>query len=118
MNPISKQFEVLATRYKRDQFFRAEIKLTLWYAGGVLLLLTLFSYGTLQLFSRTFPGFRFQEVRDDHGEVLLEEFFEGEITDHLQLSLIRTDLVLSLIAIVLCYHLAKKTIAPDRKSVV
>ncbi len=116
MNPISKQFAALATRWKRDQFFRAEITLTLWYSLGVILLLVLFSVGTLQLFTRSIPV---REVEDEHErgervESIADELFEGEIVEHLQEILVQVDIFLSILVVILCYFLARRTIAPLR----
>jgi|GEM_PF-3404525 two-component system sensor histidine kinase CiaH len=114
MNPISKQFAALATRWKRDQFFRAEITLTLWYSLGVIVLLVLFSVGTLQLFSRSIPEIEHVQESQEHREAFTEELFEGEIVEHLQEILVRIDIFLSILVVVLCYFLARRTIAPLR----
>ena len=116
MNPISKQFAVLVTRWKRDQFFRAEITLTLWYSLGVILLLVLFSVGTLQLFTHSIPV---REVEDGHErtervESITDEIFEREIVEHLQEILVQVDIFLSILVVILCYFLARRTIAPLR----
>lgn len=116
MNPISKQFAVLATRWRRDQFFRAEITLTLWYSLGVILLLVLFSVGTLQLFTRSIPVREVEEghERTERVESITDELFEGEIVEHLQEILVQVDIFLSILVVILCYFLARRTIAPLR----
>lgn len=116
MNNILKQFAGLATKWKNDLFFRAEVKLAFWYSVGVLFLLAIMSLSIFTVFNNNFPS------REEWGEMveehdgLLEERFEETVNEHLLNTIIQIDLIFSFLLVIASVFVSKKTIRPLREA--
>ena len=115
MNNISRQFEVLVTKWKNDLFFRAEIKLAFWYSIGVLFFLSVLSFGIFFLFDSGFSAERDFEGREENDNYV-EERFEEEANEHLLDVIIKVDIIFAVILVFLSFIIARKTIKPLREA--
>ncbi len=112
MEPLSKQFEALATSWKRDLLFRARIKLTFIYTMVAAFLLAVFSYILYgQLLSRL------QDSIDDKVvNPIARELFFQRAADAIQSQILIADSIVLLFILVFGYVLTKLTLRPIRET--
>jgi signal transduction histidine kinase len=116
MKNIFKQSEESVTGLARNSFKKAVIRLTVYYAGGILIVLALFSLLIYGLFARnvTIEDLR-PEIEDIESLVDDDEYYEDNLTqirENLASILIFSDSFIFLVSIFLAYALAKKTLRP------
>ncbi len=117
MRNIFKQSEESVTGSAKNNFRKAVIRLTGYYAAGMLVVLTTFSLLIYGLFARNVTV---EDLRPDHEggievEILNDDYYESNLTqirENLASILIFSDTVIFLTALFLSYALAKKTLRP------
>ncbi len=105
----SRLFEGLVIDWKSNEFFRARIKLTIFYAIIIAALIVLFS-GTL--------WFEINEIHDNfHQEKIIEsnELFLDEFTDEFADKILLIDIFVFILTTFLSYFLAGKNLQPIAK---
>lgn len=113
MNTILKQFVEWGTSLRKSEFERATLRLTLYYALGVGVILLVSSGAIFFLVSSAFPTPEIQnETQDREVEIPHEEFSLLEFREHLIDTLVLVDISVLVIVTILAYFFARKTLRP------
>ncbi len=109
MKNILKQLEELAINFKNNYFFNTKIKLSIYYAFIMLIVLTIFSI--------VIYGISIKNLSDsfDDQSKMNDPKIKNEINafqDRLQITIISTDLFVFILTLILSYYLSSKTLKP------
>lgn len=97
---------------RNNIFRRARLKLTVFYAGSIMLILAIFSIGVYVLFEGDVAGDFESTGQDTQYEEQLQQQFASDARQRLLLTLAIVDLGTSVLAISLGWFLSDKTLAP------
>ncbi|HRH25861.1 MAG TPA: ATP-binding protein [Candidatus Paceibacterota bacterium] len=112
MKHILKQSEVSVTNSKQSEFRAAVFRLTAFYSAGVFFILVVFSVLVYGLFVKNVN----EDVREDRENGMEETEFHEEAAENLFNILLFSDLVLSILTVIVSYTLSKKTLEPLEKA--
>jgi len=117
MKNISKRFEELAINFRNNYFLKARLKLSAYYAGGMLVVLIVFSLLVYSLFVKHISdNFEHEEIgeEEEEEEELMEMQAVEKTKDQLQFILILVDGLTVALTMGAGYYLAGRTLEPLR----
>ncbi len=117
MKNILRPFVDWVTNLRNNAFFKARLKLTLFYIATLLIVIIAFSIMLYALFvSSIISNFEFEEENYSEVEIDSQYIILNNAVNRLKLVLIVTDIGIVLIISGLGYFLAGKTLQPIKKS--
>ncbi len=112
MEHIYKQFEALATRWRRDLLLRARVKLTAAYVAVSAVILAIFSY----LLYGALLGRLAESINEDILSVAAQELFFERASSALQSQILMADGITLFVVCISAYFLTGITLRPIREA--
>ena len=116
MKNILKQFVAWVTKCKRKPFLWARLKLTVYYTGGVFIILLVFSLAVFGLFAKNITSNLEYEGSEQEESSNIELQIIDKAQDQLQTILIMIDGLIIILIAGLSYYVAGKTLVPVESS--
>lgn len=101
---------------KNNIFLRARLKLTAYYAGSILAIIMLSSFGIFFIFSRNFDNNFEYHGKNDQYEKVLRQKVKTKTENGLLITLVFVDLVSTILASAIGWYLAGNTLHPIKKA--
>jgi len=112
MKNILKQSAEWATNFRNNPFLQARLKLTVYYTGGVFIVLLIFSLAVFGMFTKSIVSNLEYEGPDYGNEANIEMRIIDKAQDQLETTLITIDGLVVILIAGLGYYLAGKTLKP------